>query len=50
MIPLLSNAECLAYGVSDLNVAECEKEFNLWLNEMEEAAAYRELVAERRYR
>jgi hypothetical protein len=46
MIPLFSNAQCLAYGVADLNVAEYEKEFNLWLDEMEEAAAYRALVAE----
>jgi hypothetical protein len=46
MIPLFSNAECLAYGVVDLNLAEYEKEFNLWLNEMEEAAAYRNLIAE----
>ena len=46
MITLFSNAEVLAYGVADLNLAEYEKEFNLWLNELEEAHAYRNLVNE----
>lgn len=55
----LTDAEALAYGIVDLDLPVFEKEFNDWLEglnfdnwitELEEAEAYRNLVAGCGYR
>jgi hypothetical protein len=54
ILPEITDAEALAYGLVNLDLPVFEKEFNVlleelsfdnWLSELEEAAAYRALVA-----